>query len=222
MSMTCSVATRHRCRAAAPRLGAQHDPETLTDCLQSFLALDILRDADAPDTPRPIAKVEEIPLSTIVLNVNTGCNLACTYCCQEGPDHARQGQRWTSPPARASFELLLRQAHARDRVNVVFFGGEPLSNMPLIREVVAYAIPRAAELGKTVDFSLTTNATLLTPELVDWFDAHRFALTVSMDGPKALHDANRLTVGGRAAMTLSRAMCGCCFRATARGRWACG
>ena len=67
----------------------------------------------------------------------------------------------------------------------------------LIREVVAYALPRAAELGKTVDFSLTTNATLLTPELVDWFDAHRFALTVSMDGPRALHDANRKTVGGR-------------------------
>ena len=62
--------------------------------------------------------------------------------------------------------------------------------------------PRAAELGKVVDFSLTTNATLLTPELVDWFDAHRFALTVSMDGPKALHDANRKTVGGKGSYDL--------------------
>ena len=46
-------------------LGAQHDPDTLGECLQSFLALDILRDSDRPDTPRPIARVEEIPLSTI-------------------------------------------------------------------------------------------------------------------------------------------------------------
>ena len=46
-------------------LGAQHNPDTLGECLQSFLALDILRDSDRPDTPRPIARVEEIPLSTI-------------------------------------------------------------------------------------------------------------------------------------------------------------
>jgi len=183
-------------------LGAHHAPDTLADCLQSFLALDILRDADAADTPRPIARVEEIPLSTIILNVNTGCNLACTYCYKEDLTTPAKGQKMGFQTARASFELLLKQAHARDRVNVVFFGGEPLSNMALIREVVAYALPRAAELGKTVDFSLTTNATLLTPELVDWFDAHRFALTVSMDGPKALHDANRKTVGGKGTYDL--------------------
>ncbi len=183
-------------------LGAQHDPDTLGECLQSFLALDILRDSDRPDTPRPIARVEEIPLSTIILNVNTGCNLACTYCYKEDLTTPAKGQKMGFETARASFELLLKQAHARDRVNVVFFGGEPLSNMPLIRELVAYAAPRAAGLGKVVDFSLTTNATLLTPELVDWFDAHRFALTVSMDGPKALHDANRKTVGGKGSYDL--------------------
>ncbi|ATQ57787.1 quinohemoprotein amine dehydrogenase maturation protein [Paracoccus yeei] len=183
------------------RLG-RHSPDTLADCLHSFLALDILRDADAPDTPRPITKVEEIPLSTIILNVNTGCNLACTYCYKEDLTTPAKGQKMGFQTARASFELLLKQAHARDRVNVVFFGGEPLSNMPLIREVVAYALPRAAELGKTVDFSLTTNATLLTPDLVDWFDAHRFALTVSMDGPKLLHDQNRKTVGGKGTYDL--------------------
>lgn len=99
--------------------------------------------------------------------------------------------------ARKSIELLLRQAAARDSVNVVFFGGEPLSNMALIRQVVEYAEARVAELGKAVDFSLTTNATLLTEEIVDWLNAHRVAVTVSMDGPRALHDANRKTVGGR-------------------------
>lgn len=183
-------------------LGQRHTPDMLSDCLQSFLALDILRDAEAAEIPRPIVKVDEIPLSTIILNVNTGCNLACTYCYKEDLTTPAKGQKMGFETARASFELLLKQAHARDRVNVVFFGGEPLSNMPLIREVVAYAEPRAAELGKTVDFSLTTNATLLNPELADWFDAHRFALTVSMDGPRALHDQNRKTVGGRGTYDL--------------------
>ncbi|WP_023850800.1 hypothetical protein [Ponticoccus alexandrii] len=76
-------------------LGAQHTPSDLSDCVQSFLNLDILRDAAEPEVPRQIVKVEEIPLSTIILNVNTGCNLACTYCSSRSPRRAR---RWPSKP----------------------------------------------------------------------------------------------------------------------------
>lgn len=184
------------------QLGAHHTSETLVDCLQSFLDLDIVRDAGEAELPRPITKVEEIPLSTIILNVNTGCNLACTYCYKEDLTTPAKGEKMQFDTAVASFELLLKQAKDRDRVNVVFFGGEPLSNYALIRQVVAYAEPRGREEGKVVDFSLTTNATLLTEEMVDWFNAHRFALTVSMDGPKALHDANRRTVGGKGTYDL--------------------
>ncbi len=178
-------------------LGARHAPAELADCLKSFLDLDILRDSGEPDIPRQIVKVEEIPLSTIILNVNTGCNLACTYCYKEDLAIPSKGEKMQLDTAIASFELLLRQARDRDRINVVFFGGEPLSNYPLIRQVVDYAEPRAAREGKTVDFSLTTNATLLNQQMIDWFNEHRFALTVSMDGPKALHDTNRKTVGGK-------------------------
>jgi uncharacterized protein len=99
--------------------------------------------------------------------------------------------------AARSVDLLLSQAASRESVSVVFFGGEPLTNMPLIRQVVDYAQARAQEHGKTVDFSLTTNATLLTEELVSYFDAHRFGLSISIDGPKVIHDRNRRTVGGR-------------------------
>lgn len=180
-------------------LGAAHGPQALADCVASLLALDILRDAADPETPRPIAKVEDIPLSTIVLNVNTGCNLACTYCYKEDLTTPAKGEKMAFDTARKAVELLIGQAVAagRERINIVYFGGEPLSNMPLIREVTDWVLPVAARQGLAVDFSLTTNATLLTEALVDWFDTHRFALTVSMDGPKALHDVNRLTVGGK-------------------------
>ncbi|QJD18397.1 quinohemoprotein amine dehydrogenase maturation protein [Paracoccus sanguinis] len=178
-------------------LGDRFSPQDLAECVQSFVSLDILRDAADPGTPLAIQKVEDIALSTIVLNVNTGCNLACTYCYKEDLTTPAKGERMDFETARKSIELLLRQAAARDSVNVVFFGGEPLSNMALIRQVVEYAEARVAELGKAVDFSLTTNATLLTEEIVDWLNAHRVAVTVSMDGPRALHDANRKTVGGR-------------------------
>ncbi len=178
-------------------LGDRFAPQALTDCLQSLIRLDILRDAEAPDTPIRVQKVEDIPLSTIILNVNTGCNLACTYCYKEDLTTPAKGEKMDFATAAAAIDLLFRQAASRDRVNVVFFGGEPLTNMPLIRQAVDYAEARAAELGKTVDFSLTTNATLLTEDIADWLDAHRFGLTVSMDGPRAMHDRNRRTVGGR-------------------------
>lgn len=178
-------------------LGNSHSAEDLAECVQNFLALDILRDAMTPELPRPIAKVDEVPLSTIVLNVNTGCNLSCTYCYKEDLAIPSKGEKMNFETAKASFEMLINQAKDRDRVNVVFFGGEPLSNYPLIRQLVAYAEPRAAEVGKVVDFSLTTNGTLLNEEMIDWFNEHRFALTVSMDGPKVMHDKNRITVGGQ-------------------------
>jgi len=76
--------------------------------------------------------------------------------------------------------------------------------MKLIREVVAYAEPRFKAHGARVDFTLTTNATLLTEALVDWFDEHRFGITVSMDGPKTLHDRNRITVGGKGSYDVVR------------------
>jgi uncharacterized protein len=80
---------------------------------------------------------------------------------------------------------------------VVFFGGEPLSNLGLIKAVVDYAETKGKAEGKKVDFSLTTNATLLTEEIVDYLDAHRFGLAISIDGPKTFHDLRRKTVGGK-------------------------
>ncbi|MCF8482408.1 MAG: quinohemoprotein amine dehydrogenase maturation protein [Rhodospirillum sp.] len=178
-------------------LGGRHALEELADCVESLTRLDILRDAAVLESPPVIQAVEDIPLSTIVLNVNTGCNLSCTYCYKEDLTTPAKGLRMGFETARQSVDLLFTQAAARDRVNVVFFGGEPLTNLPLIKQVVAYAGDKAKAEGKTVDFSLTTNATLLTEEIVDWLDAHAFALTVSMDGPKALHDLNRRTIGGQ-------------------------
>ncbi|MBS0366147.1 MAG: quinohemoprotein amine dehydrogenase maturation protein [Proteobacteria bacterium] len=146
--------------------------------------------------PRP-AQVQDYPLSTLVLNVNTGCNLGCRYCYKEDLQTPARGERMDFAVASRSVELLLQQARDRDSINIVFFGGEPLTNMPLIRQVVDYAQERAAAVGKNVDFSLTTNATLLTPQLVAFFEAHRFGISISIDGPKVIHDRNRRTVGGK-------------------------
>src|SRR5260370_5109229 len=150
---------------------------------------------------RPInpssVKVSAYPLSTLVLNVNTGCNLSCTYCYKEDLAKPKDGRKMNFVTAARSVDLLLEAGAARDRVNIVFFGGEPLSNVALIKQVLVYAEAAGARSGKTMDFSMTTNATLLTPPLIEYFDEHRFGISVSMDGPKVIHDRHRKSVGGR-------------------------
>ncbi|WP_420412119.1 quinohemoprotein amine dehydrogenase maturation protein [Roseibium sp.] len=179
------------------RFEGRVDPDLLTERIRALLDLDIVTDGRPPRAERPPVHIENFPLTTIVLNVNTGCNLSCTYCYKEDLDTPSKGRRMAFETAKRSIELLLQESPDRDSYNVVFFGGEPLSNLGLIKDVVAYSEERFGNLGKKVDFTLTTNATLLNEEIVDWLNAHRFGLTVSMDGPKALHDKNRKTVGGK-------------------------
>ncbi len=149
------------------------------------------REFDPDRTP-----IRHFPLSTLVLNVTTGCNLSCTYCYKEDLATPAGAKRMDFETARKSVDLLLSESAPRARVTLVFFGGEPLTQFPLIRQVVHYAEQRCRELDKRVDFSMTTNALLLDERHVDYLDAHRFGLTVSIDGPKAVHDRNRHTAGG--------------------------
>ncbi len=177
-------------------LRGRFDGAQVREFVDRLTQLEVLQDEKRPVNPRR-ADVGNYPLSTIVLNVNTGCNLGCTYCYKEDLAVPAKGERMNFETAARSVELLLAQAAQRDRVGIVFFGGEPLTNVPLIRQVVDHAERRAAESHKRVDFSLTTNATLLDEALIDYLNAHRFGISVSIDGPKAVHDRHRRTVGGR-------------------------
>lgn len=183
----------------------RYSQQEVSEALEELLTLEVISEAGtvARINPEP-RKISKFPLNTIVLNVNTGCNLSCTYCYKEDLTTPSKGEKMALETAVQSVEMLLRESPDQRNYNVVFFGGEPLTNMPLIREMVAYCEKRFAEHGATVDFTLTTNATLLTEDLVDWFNEHRFGLTISMDGPKAMHDKNRITVGGQGTYDVVR------------------
>lgn len=185
-------------------LGANHSADAIVGALQEMRSLGVVANSGGKPSAKPIPEPTQFPLTTVVLNVNTGCNLSCTYCYKEDLDTPSRGRKMSLETAIQSIEMLLRESPNQPHYNVVFFGGEPLSNMGLIRDVVAYCEPRFAEHGARVDFTLTTNATLLTEELIDWFNDHRFGLTVSMDGPRTLHDRNRKTVGGQGTYDVVR------------------
>jgi len=181
----------------ADRFRGRYSPDRVQDVVEDFLEMDIIRGDTLPRPGGSKIKIENYPLSTIILNVNTGCNLGCTYCYKEDLTTPAKGELMGFDVARKSVDLLLREGASRDRVNVVFFGGEPLSNMPLIKKTVDYAESRCRDMDKKVDFSLTTNATLLTEGIIDYLNDHKFGIAISMDGPKAIHDKNRKTIGGK-------------------------
>ena len=141
------------------------------------------------------------PLQTLVLNLTNQCNLSCQYCYEFGEDRVATPEGKPKfmdfETARASVDFLLEQSAGRRKIHITFFGGETLMNFPLLERVVGYANERAAADGRVIDYSLTTNATLLTPEIIDFLSANRIGVTVSMDGPKEMHDQLRVFANGR-------------------------
>ncbi|GHU11722.1 thioether cross-link-forming SCIFF peptide maturase [Betaproteobacteria bacterium] len=176
------------------QLGTLFSPAEIEETLRELVALELV--SDGSETPHALPKIDAFPLSTVVLNVNTGCNLACSYCYKSDLAAPSDGKKMSFETARDAVEMMLREAPDEKRYHVVFFGGEPLTHRKLIGQVVDYCEARFAELGKEHDFVMTTNATLLTDELIAWLDAHDFGLSISIDGPQAIHDKNRRTVGG--------------------------
>ncbi|CAA7611367.1 Radical SAM protein [Candidatus Terasakiella magnetica] len=182
--------------AMAVRLDGRFTPPVLAEALENLAALGVIHPLAGGAPVRQPPPVPDDALTTVVLTLTTGCNLACTYCYKEDLSRPAQAQTLSFDHACRAVDLLIARSGQRPRVNLTFFGGEPLTALPMIRRVVAYAQDRGAETGKAFDFSLTTNATLLDDATIDFLAAHRFGVTVSMDGPEAVHDRNRRTGGG--------------------------
>ena len=180
-------------------LGERFAATEIHETLQELTRLQVFVTAQPQFTSiRPLVDVERFPLGSLVLNVANKCNLHCSYCYE--PDTAKYSSSpvqmdWDT--ARHSIDFLFHKAGGNHEVSVCFFGGEALLNFKLLRAVVAYAEEKAQQEEKKVDFSLTTNATLLTDEMIDFFHAHRVGITVSMDGPEDLHDKRRFSLTAR-------------------------
>ena len=156
-----------------------------------------------PEAARPKMAVpaQEFPLQRVVLNITNQCNLACTYCYEYSDDRIAQTagkQKYMSAAvAEASVEMLLVESGTRPNIHVTFFGGETLLNFRVMCSTVLYAESRAAEMGKHIEFSLTTNATLLNDEIIAFLSDHRVGVTVSIDGDRELNDSQRVFHNGK-------------------------
>lgn len=141
--------------------------------------------------------LESPPIHALSLAVAQACNLGCAYC------YAREGGFGGAPKAmpletaKSSVDLMLADKRPGERANLAFMGGEPLLNRKVLRETTRYAAHEAEKRQVQLGFSITTNGTLLDESDADFFEAHGFAVTVSLDGPPELHDRLRPFKGGR-------------------------
>jgi uncharacterized protein len=143
---------------------------------------------------------KRIPLTTLVVNVTSKCNLACTYCYEYGEDKIVEASTkprfMTEQTARQSVDFMFAESGESPVVHLTFFGGETLLNFKVLKSALAYANERAAVLGKRVDTSLTTNATLLRDDVIDWLVENDVGVTVSIDGGKEQQDRFRTFSNG--------------------------
>ncbi|MDA1013178.1 MAG: radical SAM protein [Planctomycetota bacterium] len=135
--------------------------------------------------------LESMPLRSLSLAVAQKCNLGCTYCYAEQGDFGGSPKSMPAETALAAVDRLFDGIKPGERVHLAFLGGEPLLNRPVIRSATIAAERRAVELGVQAGFAITTNGTLLEPHDADFFEEHGFAVTVSIDGPRDVHDQLR-------------------------------
>ena len=144
---------------------------------------------------------QPFPLQTVVMNVTNQCNLSCSYCYEYGEDRISTPEGKTKfmseETARNTVDFLLEQSPGRRMVHLTFFGGETLLNFKVVKSTIEYARSRAAELGKYIDFSMTTNATMLNSEIINFLAENNVGVTVSIDGPKESNDRFRVFHNGK-------------------------
>lgn len=143
------------------------------------------------DAPPPAPAVRALSLA-----IAQKCNLGCTYCYAQGGSFGADPTNMSLSVAVDAIDLLFRDVSAGDRVSLSFLGGEPLINREVLRQATVYAAKRAREHHATLSFAITTNATLLTPDDGTFFEQFGFAVTVSLDGPKEMHNELRPFRGG--------------------------
>ncbi|MEC0331736.1 Cys-rich peptide radical SAM maturase CcpM [Paenibacillus macerans] len=130
-------------------------------------------------------------LQSICLQVTQDCNLRCAYCVYSGDYNNRTHDKkmMSLKTAKKAVDFLIKNSSESDIICIGFYGGEPLLNFEVIKETVLYATKKYP--GKDYYFTLTTNGTVIKENYMKFLEEHQFALTISIDGNKEMHDVNR-------------------------------
>lgn len=160
---------------------SEHHPSVIEHPMSDYLE-DILDD-----------KIE-----TITLQVTQNCNLRCQYCPYTGnyyTNRVHNDKKMSFAMAKKGVDFLASHSRYTNEVAISFYGGEPLLEIELISEVMAYA--KSLFKHKELIFSITTNGTLMTDRIMQLLSENKVRLLFSLDGPESVHDVNRKYASGK-------------------------
>lgn len=135
-------------------------------------------------------------IKAVCLNIIHGCNLRCKYCfADEGEYHGHKGVM-DIDTAKKAIDYVVKRSGPRRNIEIDLFGGEPTMIMDTIKEIIAYAREHEKEWKKNIRFTMTTNATLLNDEMMEFMDKEIGNIILSLDGRKEVNDNVRIKVDG--------------------------
>ena len=135
-------------------------------------------------------------VKALCLHIAHTCNLNCSYCfASQGKYHGDRAIMSFEVGKRA-LDFLIENSGSRHNLEVDFFGGEPLMNFDVVKELVAYARKREKETGKNFRFTLTTNGLLIDDDVIDFANREMSNVVLSLDGRKEVHDRFRVDYAG--------------------------
>ena len=174
--------------------------EELEGAYEQILSLKAAGKLFTKDTYEPMAGTLKAKTSGVIkalcLHVAHVCNLNCSYCfASQGKYHGERALMSFETGKRA-LDFLIEHSGTRKNLEVDFFGGEPLMNFQVVKDLVAYARSIEQAAGKHFRFTLTTNGVLVDDDVIEFANRECHNVVLSLDGRKEIHDRFRVDYAG--------------------------
>ncbi len=175
-------------------LSSKHTKEDLLDALsevQELIDAEELFTADIYKDYVVDFKKRQTVVKALCLHIAHDCNLACRYCfAEEGEYHGRRAFM-SFEVGKKALDFLIANSGNRINLEVDFFGGEPLMNWNVVKQLVEYGRSQEKKYNKKFRFTLTTNGVLLNDEIMDFCNKEMSNVVLSLDGRKEVNDRMR-------------------------------
>lgn len=144
-------------------------------------------------TQEPFIEMKEAGnvFKALCLHVSHACNLQCIYCFAGQGQFGGQAELMSADTGKKALDFLMHRSGQRKHLEVDFFGGEPLLNFDIVKEIVAYGRILEKQFGKKISFTITTNGLNMNEEIIDYFNEEMDNVVISIDGRKDIHDRMR-------------------------------
>ncbi len=174
--------------------------EDIEECYEQIRELKEAGQLFSPDTFESMAGTLKEKTAGVIkalcLHIAHTCNLNCSYCfASQGKYHGERAVMSLEVGKRA-LDFLIENSGTRRNLEVDFFGGEPLLNFEVVKELVAYARSIEKKYNKNFRFTLTTNGMLIDDDVIDFANKEMSNVVLSLDGRREIHDRFRVDYAG--------------------------